>query len=338
MVFGQFTNLAHLSLAIYRRAYKHAYWSVGRWLPPLGRPHMVSLELTNACNMACPHCHRTNMQRNEGYMSEEVFRRLVDELRRYPYCWLKIVGLGEPGMHPQLDRFMNYLQGSSIKVDFTTSGTLLERYSPEQICAWPIDVVAISIDGFDADSYRRLRPGGDYHKVRSLVAALSDYKRTRHLGRPVVRVRHVIMPSTKPEQLEAYRLDWLAFCDQITFNTFEPRRAVKIPVHPRRCPDQLFFEANVRWDGRVPLCAHQFLVTKQEWLGDLQRNSLQEIWASPRLAEVKIAHRQRRFDRVEFCKSCSYAQARPRIRANSRRYNTTKNFVVNAINRLVRIT
>jgi len=277
------------------------------------------------------------MQRDEGFMREAVFRKLVDEVRQYPYCWIKIVGLGEPGMHPQVDLFLDYLQGTGIKVDFTTNGTLLERFSPERICGWPIDVLAISIDGFDADSYRRLRPGGDYDNLRKLVAAFSKHKRALGLQRPIVRVRHVIMPGSKPEELEAYRLDWTPLCDQVTFNTYEARRVSKVPSQPNRCPDQLFFEANVRWDGRVPLCAHQFLVAEQEWLGDLERSSLQEIWASPRLAEVRTAHRLREFDRVEFCKSCSYAQNCVRTRSNRRRYNMTKSLVVNAVNRLVNI-
>jgi len=129
----------------------------------------------------------------------------------------------------------------------------------------------------------------------------------------------------------------MQFCDQVTFNTYEARRVSKVPTHPNPCPDQLFYEANVRWDGRVPLCAHQFLVTEQEWLGDLQRSSLQEIWTSPRLAEVRTAHRQRQFDRVEFCKSCVYAQNCERTDSNHRYYNFTKNLAVNAINRLVNI-
>jgi MoaA/NifB/PqqE/SkfB family radical SAM enzyme len=232
---------------------------------------------------------------------------------------------------------MDYLQGSRIKVDFTTNGTLLERYSPEQICAWPIDDVGVSIDGVDADSYRRLRPGGDYGKVRKLVADLSEYKRARGLRRPVLKVRHVIMPGTTPEEIEAYRRDWMPFCDQITFNTFLPRGKAKAPARPRRCPDQLFFEANMRWDGRVPLCAHQFIVGKQEWLGDLKDSSLREIWASPRLAQVRTAHRQRRFDEVEFCRSCGYAQNHHQTRANQRHHNVTRNLVVNAINRLAKI-
>jgi len=74
-----------------------------------------------------------------------------------------------------------------------------KRFLPEQICAWPIDILGISIDGFDADSYRRLRPGGDYNKVRNLVMALSAYKKTLGRRRPVVRIRHVIMPGTKPK-------------------------------------------------------------------------------------------------------------------------------------------
>jgi MoaA/NifB/PqqE/SkfB family radical SAM enzyme len=67
------------------------------------RPHSIDLELTNACNMTCPHCHRSVMQRSEGFMSERLFCKLIDEVARYRHCNLCMVGLGEPGLHPKLD-------------------------------------------------------------------------------------------------------------------------------------------------------------------------------------------------------------------------------------------
>jgi MoaA/NifB/PqqE/SkfB family radical SAM enzyme len=138
---------------------------------------MVSLELTNACNMQCPHCGRSFMNRSEGFMEEDVFRKLVDELRTYRYAWIKICGLGEPGCHPKLAEFLDYLQGSGIKLSFTTNGTLLERFSPEQIYRSPIHSLGISIDGLDAQSYERLRPGGDYAALRQNIVACISIKR-----------------------------------------------------------------------------------------------------------------------------------------------------------------
>jgi hypothetical protein len=138
------------------------------------------------------------------------------------------------------------------------------------------------------------------------------------------------MPGTKSEELERYREEWLQHCDQVWFNTYIPRK-LREPVpadQAERCPDQLFFQAEVRWDGRVPLCAYQFGLTEQEWLGDLNRNSLEEIWASKRLNEMRVAHRNRDFAKADFCRSCAYTQCGGRLSANRRRYNTTHNALV----------
>jgi pyruvate-formate lyase-activating enzyme len=340
MILGNLNSWQDLRFGMYRRIYRAVYWPSGRLLKRVRRPHMVSLELTNSCNMRCPHCPRSYMQRSEGFMDAGVFCKLVDELQAYRYSYIKIVGLGEPGMHPEVERFLDYLSGKGIKVNFVTNGTLLERFPPERICAWPIDILGISIDGTDAESYNRLRPGGDYAKLRQRVTALHAHKKANRLSRPVVQIRHVLMPSEKPEEIESYRRDWLTLSNQVNFNTYSPRQ-LKTHIPDRnltRCNDQLFFEANVRWDGRVPLCAYQFGSGVQEFLGDLHKNSLEEIWASDRLEEVRTAHQQRQFDKASFCRSCFVTQCKDRLVGNKKRFNLAHSMLTNLINRVVNIS
>jgi MoaA/NifB/PqqE/SkfB family radical SAM enzyme len=95
----------------------------------------------------------------------------------------------------------------------------------------------------------------------------------------------------------------------------------------------LFFHAHVRWDGRVPLCGYQ--PTKQEYLGDLNKLSLEEIWStSGRLEEVRTAHRLRHFDEVSFCKSCFYTQC-SKNSENRRRFTGGHSLAENLVNRIV---
>jgi hypothetical protein len=145
------------------------------------------------------------------------------------------------------------------------------------------------------------------------------------------------MPGNKPEALERFRQDWLPLADQVNFNTFSPRAfKTKLPDHElTRCNNEIFFQTNIRWDGRIPLCGYQFGSGTQEWLGDLHHNSLEEIWASPRLQEVRVAHQRRQLDKAAFCRSCFVTQCESRLEGNKRRYNKSNNPLINFINRAV---
>jgi hypothetical protein len=98
----------------------------------------------------------------------------------------------------------------------------------------------------------------------------------------------------------------------------------------------LFFKAIVRWDGRVPLCGYQSnQESKQEYMGDLNKLSLKEIWStSGRLEEVRTAHRLRHFDEVSFCKSCFYTQCSNSASENRRRFSGGHSSAVNLANRI----
>ncbi|MCZ7587107.1 MAG: hypothetical protein M5R36_29260 [Deltaproteobacteria bacterium] len=47
-------------------------------------PQAVHIEITNKCNIACVMCPQPTQPREQGMMSEDLFRRIIDELRRPP--------------------------------------------------------------------------------------------------------------------------------------------------------------------------------------------------------------------------------------------------------------
>lgn len=66
-------------------------------------PRIIELEITNHCNFQCVMCKTGNGQakRHRGYMSEEIYQKLIDELADMGgRTAIKFVGQGEPTMHP----------------------------------------------------------------------------------------------------------------------------------------------------------------------------------------------------------------------------------------------
>ena len=106
------------------------------------------LEITNSCNLSCSFCHKT--QRELCFMSEENFIRAAGELRKsteYLYFHL----MGEPLLHPLLERFLDISHGLGFKVIITTNGTLLKKRKDILLSAKALHKVSISLHSFEAN-------------------------------------------------------------------------------------------------------------------------------------------------------------------------------------------
>jgi MoaA/NifB/PqqE/SkfB family radical SAM enzyme len=103
-------------------------------------PPILQLEPTTACNLDCPFCLRSSLNRSEGNISFDNFRQIIDKSRsRY----LTLHGWGEPLLHPDLPAMIRYAAGKKISVNFTTNATLLPGRTDEILDAG-LDAIAFS--------------------------------------------------------------------------------------------------------------------------------------------------------------------------------------------------
>src|ERR1700730_8480629 len=195
-----------------RQFYQWFYYKLPYAFPLAAFPSRVNLEPTNDCNLACRHCPRTLSvtHRGLGYMDPDLFEKIATEVAQHPDCTVKIVGLGEPALHPQLGVLMDLLTRHNIIAYLYTNGELFKRFSPQQITSWNVRNLTVSIDGLDPESFARIRVGGDYLEIKA-AAAESHRGRARLKRRgPEVEIRHVIFPNESPAELLRFREEWLA--------------------------------------------------------------------------------------------------------------------------------
>jgi len=332
LLLGRRNKLGDILLALHRRVYAKFWWRYP-WLFQSPRaPQFVHLELTNDCNLACPHCARNFENREIGYMDVHLFERIVEEISSYPSCFLRIGGLGEPAMHPHVKEMLDYLADTHLKIEFTTNGKLLMIFHPEEILKWRIDVLGISIDGFDEASYSRHRPNGDYNALRAKIIELFNARSKMRAKFPKIRIRNVVFPFTTPEQIRTFTEYWLPFADIVTFNTLISKGKFATAQTFERC-DEILFTINIRWDGRVPICGYQLWCGDVEWLGDLDDHTLRDLWCSERLLEVRKHHAAGDFKGIEFCKRCFFTQRKKNILETNEKHDRHRNSVLSRINR-----
>lgn len=278
-------------------------------------PSAVELELTNDCNFRCPHCPRThNMTRPVGYMDPELVFSIIREIAKHPRSMLRIVGLGEPAMHPNLKEILAFAKIQNVVTEFTTNGTLLEVMTADEIIHSGIDYVGVSIDGFDAASYEKRRVGGNYETVKHNVQLLHEEKQKQKSASPIVAIRNVAFKNDSPDKLNTYKLKWFKHSDLVSFNTFTPNRAIITDGPYKRC-HSIKFELKINWNGDVPLCRYQCSFKEEEIIHNAHDSTLEEIWMSARLQEARKIHRNKNLDDLSYCKSCPKVQiSTPTIR------------------------
>ena len=83
------------------------------------------IEITNICNLNCIFCPKT--LRKPKFMSCDEFKIIADKLKNYgDYIYLHV--LGEPLLHPDIEKILSISESFNFKVIITTNG-LYKKYS-----------------------------------------------------------------------------------------------------------------------------------------------------------------------------------------------------------------
>lgn len=107
------------------------------------------LEITNICNLACSFCPGT--KREKCFMSAESFAVLASKLRPHTqYLYLHL--MGEPLLHPDLERLLLIAEKLGFKVIITTNGTLLEEKAELLLSSASVHKINISLQSFEANN------------------------------------------------------------------------------------------------------------------------------------------------------------------------------------------
>ena len=61
------------------------------------------LETTNYCNLDCSFCNRTEVIGDLQHMPLYQWEKLLDGIKHHPIEEAKLMGMGEPMLHPQFD-------------------------------------------------------------------------------------------------------------------------------------------------------------------------------------------------------------------------------------------
>ena len=109
-------------------------------------PLVLMVEPTNICNIRCGMCPNKIMTREKGFMSFELYKKLIDDNHDFIQS-LNLFVLGEPLLNRRLPEMVLYAKNRNIKTVIFTNGTLLDKDLSRKLIIAGIDEISISFEG-----------------------------------------------------------------------------------------------------------------------------------------------------------------------------------------------
>lgn len=287
----KFLNLFLIGLSISLRKYKHYSF-----------PFALKIDTTPNCQLHCPVCihgwDETQVNKldfSNKNMSFELFKKISAEAKGRTSA-ISFYYLGEPFMNKDILKFLK----SANSDDYSTfiSSNFSFNFSDKkifEIVESGLTSLTVCLDGMNQETYSKTRVGGNINFVKDNLKKVQELKSKNKSRFPVIEVQYLKYPYNSSQEQEARD-----YCNEINIENFtshygttepwvEPSGVVKnkIPKGKSYFPKCLWpwISLVVEWDGNVvPCCSYrveqavEFDKPKKYFLGNLQDNSLSEIW------------------------------------------------------------
>lgn len=280
-------------------------------------PPMVIVDVTNVCNMRCTHCPHSAIAKGDGYkatfMKDSLFRKIVDEMAEHRADLLRIASDGESLLHPDVIPMLRYAKGRlECPVNLTTNGMLLEENVAGDLLDMGLDLIDVSIDAFSAETYEKVRLGGDYERVVKNTKRLIALRDGRKDSKTKIMVSIIDQPAVSHE-VGAFNDYWSGKADLVLIRKYNDCHGMvgapgKAKVERWPCP-QLWKRITINCDGRVKYCVEDWL--SKTAIGDLNSESIREIWQGQTYRKLRSLHTEGEYKGVTLCDECTDWQNSP---------------------------
>mgnify|MGYP001565404689 CR=1 FL=1 len=270
----------------------------------------MRFEITTKCNYNCIICPRDKITRKIETMSFALFKTLFDKIisETGQYNTLTFPGMGEPLLDETLGKKIEYARKRmpNLSVLILTNGSLLTPKRFRELEHLGVTSVRVSFYGNDAASYSKVHGNKNknlFNKVRDNLIMISKNKSTAKLlltfnvvdgSNDGVVWDWVNFWEDKVDLIEVWRPhNWV---DGMTYRKIQKKK-FKTCGRPFKTPLQ------VQVDGTVNMCCFDF--DGKLLLGDLEKQSLKEIFESPMFKKIERCHLTGRFKNSGLiCENC----------------------------------
>jgi len=299
-------------LAILRKKVAYKLPTLGGGLASRGAPPIppsVQIEPTNVCNLRCTTCPGSRTSSGRGYMDMDLFQSIVTEASDIGVQRIHLFLRGEPTLHPKIFEMIAFIKSKGLSLHLTTNGTTLVPERSAELLRTGVnsaDQLTISILGHSKESHEATMVGVDHDSVVHNVTELMRLRKKLRINGPVVETIFNAPPENQHETDDFLRF-WRGKVDHVRLGDISiefqeyGRDAVNSVIRTEPC-NGIYERLLVFWNGQVPQCNGD--VDGEHMLGDLNRDSIAEIWNCDRLKGVRRIHEEWQLDKLPMCLHC----------------------------------
>jgi len=287
-------------------------------------PITVELDMTNICNHACPECVVNYFRKeNNSFLSQQFVAGIIKQLTKAKIRGLIFTGGGEPLCNPTTIEMVKLAYKLGLDLGFITNGSLLDKDNTKVLldcCVW----VRISLDASSKETFYLThgKDGKEFQNVINNIKLLSNQKE-KLKSHCTVGVGYLTSKNTASEMGKATILcknlgvDYLQFrpmqvhdggkfkycwtevtkdmekCLKYSQDGYQVLYSKhKYDMMKRRDYGRYYkkcyghqFATVIAADGKIYICCHLRGYDKY-CIGDLNKNSFEEIWNSKRRQEI----------------------------------------------------
>ena len=285
---------------------------------PLPAPLSIFLEFTNRCNFRCSFCPESLPDYAEKAggvhrLSRELFTKICGDIKDIGGVKvLRFYGLGETLLHREAPEMITEAchMGIADWTDITTNGSMLTKGVSERLIVSGLDCIRVSIYGTTAEEMRgftlsHIPP----ERIRENMVTFRTLRGEE--TRPFI-IAKIATDSTEAE--DRFRRMFMGAADELeivplhNWTGEDHLTQIARPANKQACPSP-FYQVKINSDGIVTCCATDW--RKETAVGDLNHESLSQVWHGERMKSFRTMHLNRRRCENAACANCDFVNVFP---------------------------
>jgi len=302
------------------------------------------IEVFGGCNYKCQMCPQTTPGRGKNWtrkMPFNLFENILDQIPGKPVIQLE--GSGEATLAKDLPRYIKACTDRGFKTYIYTNGSLFKGQFMKECIDAGLSFARFSVIGYNTEEYKKWMAVDNFELVKEHAIKAKQYIQESNSD-CILSSYHLILDNENIDyEVEQYQNN---FTNQIGLTSYiwkmhnwsgnyDPNYKRDKSVR-RTCGRPFSPEITVRAGGNdlkraavTPCC--QTLGPPNESksvLGHLSEQTLEEVYFGKEYEKLRKAHKEKRFDYIDYCSNCDFLYDDPEVLVWSNDPNASRDYML----------
>lgn len=246
-------------------------------------------------------------------MDFSLFKQIIDKAARAGVLKVTLHLSGEPLLHKDFIKMVEFAKQKGLYVRFHTNATLLSADLTDKLMRSGLDEISFSFDDPRKETYEKIRVNADFNKTLDNIKNFLKLKEKFKARKPLVIIQRIKLSNlnytadNEREYKEMFHgLGVDKFNTILTHNWAGTRQDSFIENYGtkgKKVPCMAIWSRfAVGWDGKAYACCND--MDGKLFIGDLSSSDIMDVWNGDRMVGLRSAMAEANYDKIELCRDC----------------------------------